>query len=67
MVYKGAINQALRPYMYYSLNDKGRKPSKLSKELGVSLETIYRIKKDRLKSLKVQKKKPIVRDDQPRR
>lgn len=55
MVYKGAIHQALRAYMYYYLNDKGRKPSKLRKELSVSLATIYRIQKDGLRSLKVQK------------
>ena len=67
MVYKGAINHALRPYMYYFLNDKGKKPPKLSKELGVSIAKIYWLKNDGLKSLKVQKKKPIVRDDQPRR
>ena len=58
MVYKGAIDQALRAYIYYSLNDKGRKPSKLSQELGVSLATIYRIKNNGLKALKVKKKKP---------
>ena len=56
MVYKGAINQALRPYMYYFLNDKGKKPSKLSEELGVSIAKIYRLKNDGLKSLKYKRK-----------
>ena len=46
MVFHGAIDGTLKAYILYALQDKQHKPRELSGKLGVSLATIYKIKKD---------------------
>ena len=46
MVFHGAIDGSLKAYILYVLQDKQHKPRELYEKLGVSLATIYKIKKD---------------------
>ena len=55
MVFHGAIDGSLKAYILYALQDKQHKPRELSEKLGVSLATIYKIKKDEFECLKRKK------------
>ena len=52
MVFHGAIDGSFKAYILYVLQDKQHKPRELSEKLGVSLATIYKIKKDGFECLK---------------
>ena len=52
MVFHGAIDGTLKAYILYALQDKQHKPRELSEKLGVSLATIYKIKKGGFECLK---------------
>ena len=55
MVFHGVMDGSLKAYILYALKDKQHKPRKLSEKLGVSLATIFKIKKDDFESLKTKK------------
>ena len=55
MVFHGAIDGTLQAYILYALQDKQHKPRELSEKLGVSLATIYKIKKGGFECLKRKK------------
>ena len=55
MVFHGVMDGSLKAYILYALKDKQHKPWELSEKLGVSLVTIYKIKKDDFESLKTKK------------
>ena len=55
MVFHGAIDGSLKAYILYAFQDKQHKPRKVSEKLGVSVATIYKIKKDGFECLKRKK------------
>ena len=55
MVFHGAIDGNLKAYILYALQGKQHKPREVSEKLGVSLATIYKIKKDGFECLKRKK------------
>ena len=55
MVFHGVMDGSLKAYILYALKDKQHKPRELSEKLGVSLATIFKIKKDDFESLKTKK------------
>ena len=55
MVFHGAIDGNLKAYILYALPGKQHKPREVSEKLGVSLATIYKIKKDGFECLKRKK------------
>ena len=55
MVFHGIIDSSLKAYILYAFEDKQHRPLELSEKLGVSLPTIFKIKKDGFESLKTKK------------
>ena len=55
MVFHGVMDGSLKAYILYALKDMLHKPRELSEKLGVSLATIFKIKKDDFESLKTKK------------
>ena len=64
-VIRGGFDGSLKAYILYAVKDKQHKPRELSGKLGVSLATIYKIKKDGFECLK--RKKMRASPGQPRK
>ena len=61
----GGVDGSLKAYILYAVKDKKHKPQELSEKLGVSLATIYKIKKDGFECL--MRKKMRASPGQPRK
>ena len=61
----GGVDGSLQAYILYAVKDKKHKPRELSEKLGVSLATIYKIKKDGFECL--MRKKMRASPGQPRK
>ena len=52
MVYKRHVDDALRAYILLRVKDNNHKAKDVAKEVGMSLATVYRIKKEGIQGLK---------------
>ena len=52
MVYKRCLDDALRAYVLLRVKDNNHKAKDVAKEVGISLTTVYRIKKEGVLGLK---------------
>ena len=52
MAYKRRVDDALRAYILLRVKDKNEKAKDVAKDVGISLATVYRIKKEGMQGLK---------------